>query len=123
MSVYDIPPEQQQAIRREFERKWDSNHLPPLNCAGCRKCCLGDTIKLQPWEDPSQYKTKLVDGRRVLRKGKDGNCIYLGKKGCRIQTTKPHSCRWYDCRIAAKLGFTSPAAEHGRMLLDIEDKT
>lgn len=120
MSVYDIPPVQQQAIRREFERVWDASHLPPLNCAGCRKCCLGDTIKLQPWEDPSRWKTKLVDGRRVLRKGKDGNCVYLGKQGCRIQGGKPHACRWYDCRVAAQLGVNPdrPATLRGVQLLN-----
>jgi len=72
--------------------------LPPLNCGGCRTCCLGDTITLLPGDDPAQFKTKLVDGRRQLAKGKDGNCVYLGPKGCKIHGRAPQMCRLLDCR-------------------------
>lgn len=72
--------------------------LPPLNCAGCRTCCLGDTITLLPGDDPAQYKTKLVGGQRQLAKGKDGNCIYLGPKGCKIHSRAPKMCKALDCR-------------------------
>ena len=79
---------------------WDASHLPPLQCAGCRKCCLGDTVKLTDgYDKPSRFKKRLVDGRYELRKGKDGNCIYLGEKGCTIQHRKPLTCRLYDCRV------------------------
>lgn len=78
---------------------WDNSHLPPLKCGSCRACCIGDTVKLQPGEDPARYKTRFVDGRHELRKGKDGNCVYLGKRGCRIQDSKPIACRIYDCRV------------------------
>lgn len=115
------------SVRQRMLQAWDNSHLPPLKCAGCRKCCLGDTVKLQPWEDPSRWKTKLVDGRRVLRKGKDGNCVYLGKQGCRIQQGKPFACQIYDCRVAAEIAerpdgqrlvvAAHPATQHGRALL------
>ena len=73
--------------------------LPPLNCDGCRTCCLGDTIHLTANDNPARYKTRLLgDGSRVLKKGKDGNCVYLGKRGCQIQATKPEWCRQFDCR-------------------------
>lgn len=74
--------------------------LPALNCHGCRKCCLGDTITLRPEEgdDVTRYKTRLDGGRRVLAKGKDGNCVYLGKRGCQIHGRQPHDCRIFDCR-------------------------
>lgn len=77
--------------------------LPPLKCGGCRKCCLGDTITLHPGDDPTRYKTKVVDGKRVLAKGKDGNCIYLGVSGCRIYGRQPMECRVFDCRKYALL--------------------
>lgn len=72
--------------------------LPKLSCGGCRKCCLADHTVLQPQDDVTQYKTNLVDGDRVLAKGKDGNCVYLGRKGCQIHGRQPVVCRAYDCR-------------------------
>jgi hypothetical protein len=77
--------------------------LPALNCNGCRKCCLGDTIVLGPTDNPALYKTRRrEDGAYVLRKKKDGNCLYLGPSGCTIQTTKPKLCRDFDCRVYAQ---------------------
>lgn len=75
--------------------------LTPLSCGGCRKCCLGDTITLMEGDNPAHYKTKLVEGRRVLRKRKDGNCVYLGARGCTIWPKQPTMCRKFDCRIYA----------------------
>lgn len=75
--------------------------LPPLNCAGCRKCCLGDEILLdrEQGDDPSQFKTRRrPDGAVAVARAKDGSCVYLGKSGCTIQTRKPAMCRAYDCR-------------------------
>lgn len=85
--------------------------LPPLNCAGCRTCCLGDTVKLVPGDNPKLYKKKRgPDGVYVLAKGKDGNCVYLGKRGCEIQTTKPYECRRLDCRkYALEVDAREPA--------------
>lgn len=98
-------------LRAEMRFVWKADHLPPLNCASCKKCCIGDTVKLLPDEDASRWKTKLVEGRRVLAKGKDGNCVYLGKNGCRIQNDKPLACQLYDCRIAFELS-TKPDKQH-----------
>lgn len=75
--------------------------LPPLSCGGCKKCCRGDTITLMEGDDPTRYKTRLVDGRRVLRRRKDGDCIYLGSKGCTIWPGQPRMCRAFDCRTYA----------------------
>lgn len=76
--------------------------LPPLKCNGCTVCCQGDTIYLQPGDDPAQYKTKLVNGQRVLAKRKDGNCVYLTKRGCSIHNRQPQECRRFDCRVYAQ---------------------
>jgi hypothetical protein len=75
--------------------------LPPLNCAGCRTCCLGDTVLLTPQDDPARYKTKRTDRGLALAKGKDGNCVYLGKRGCQIYGRQPAMCRAMDCRAYA----------------------
>lgn len=75
--------------------------MEKLDCNGCRKCCMGDTIVLRPehGDDVTRYKTKLAGGRRVLAKKSDGNCVYLGPKGCRIHGRAPHQCRIFDCRV------------------------
>ena len=104
---------------------WGNSDLPPLKCGGCRACCIGDTVKLQPGENPALFKTRLVNGRHELRKGKDGNCVYLGKAGCKIQRDKPIACRLYDCRVDfrndVKRGMVSrldlPPLRRGRELL------
>lgn len=75
---------------REIEAK-------PLNCKGCAACCRNDIVPLTQYDDPTQYKTNLIDGTRVLKR-KNGDCIYLGRKGCRIYDRRPWMCRNFDCR-------------------------
>lgn len=73
--------------------------LPPLKCGGCRKCCLGDEVLLIDGDDPARFKTKLrADGKRAVARRKNGNCVYLGARGCTIQFDKPRMCQSYDCR-------------------------
>lgn len=59
---------------------------------------MGDTITLMPGDDPAAFKTKLIAGKRQLAKGRDGNCVYLGKTGCQIHGQAPEMCRRFDCR-------------------------
>lgn len=88
--------------------------LPRLDCNGCRKCCLGDTITLLPSDNPALYKTKrAANGALHIAKGKDGNCVYLGKRGCQIQSIKPAMCRSYDCRQHAYAVSQLPEAAQG----------
>lgn len=83
--------------------------LPPLACNGCRKCCLGDEILLGVGDDPQRFKTKRrADGAFVVRRKKNGNCIYLGARGCTIQFAKPVMCRQYDCRTHAQIVSRMP---------------
>ena len=48
------------------------------------------------------YEHRVVDlpeGRgAILKKGSDGNCIYLGPSGCTIHDRAPKICRVFDCR-------------------------
>lgn len=97
--------------------------FPPIACAGCRKCCLGDTITLVEGDDPSSFKTRpstsVFPGSigRELRKGKDGNCIYLGKSGCQIYAGRPRMCREFDCRTyALRVTAMSPDDRGSRLL-------
>lgn len=88
-------------------------------CNGCIRCCLGDTIRLLPGDDPSQYQTiphPLQPGALALAKGADGNCVYLTAAGCSIHGRAPRMCREMDCReIARRVSFTQArklAARH-----------
>jgi Fe-S-cluster containining protein len=82
--------------------------LPKLHCDGCRACCLGDTIILMPEKGDRPQKwpgnTELVlqgpnAGKTALKKGSDGNCVFLDEKGCTIHGKAPHMCGYYDCRV------------------------
>jgi len=72
--------------------------LGAINCNSCKICCEGDTINLIEGDNPNLYKTKLVNGQRVLAKNKKGNCIYLTKNGCGIYFNRPKMCVAFDCR-------------------------
>jgi len=91
--------------------------LPPIQCGGCRKCCLGDTITLTPSDNPSQYKTRCRDGKLELA-NKDGQCVYLGASGCTIYGRQPEMCRRFDCRLYALAVRTmEPEMQEARMHL------
>lgn len=72
--------------------------LTAIKCNSCKKCCEGDTITLLPEDNPRLYKTKLIEGKRVIAKNKKGNCIYLGSSGCTIYFNRPAMCVAFDCR-------------------------
>lgn len=103
--------------------------LPPLICAGCRACCVGDKIAIMPerGDDHRKWKTdRQADGTRTLRRGADGNCIYLGPDGCTIHGRQPYMCRAYDCRkhylaVLAKDGEAGVSARIEAGLKGIEE--
>ena len=73
--------------------------LPPLNCGGCTLCCRGERIELQP-DDIGDWCLDIIDGRRYLAHGQDGNCIYLKEGGCSIHNKpRPRMCQAFDCRL------------------------
>ena len=97
-------------------------------CNGCTLCCRGDMIVLHPeiGDDPSQYLTEPVihpftgQPAQMLRKGENGNCIYLGPGGCTIHGRAPAVCRKFDC---GKMFEAMSRPERRRMLkLGLADK-
>jgi hypothetical protein len=56
-----------------------------------------------PGDDPGQYDTVAHGGYDWLKKGDDGNCIYLGETGCQIHGRAPRACQAFDCRRYALL--------------------
>jgi Fe-S-cluster containining protein len=81
-------------------------HVP---CNGCTACCHADVIQLYPQhgDDVESYEHVVVpipDSRMnhayaaILKKGEDGNCIYLREGRCSIWERAPFICRIFDCR-------------------------
>jgi Fe-S-cluster containining protein len=74
-------------------------------CNGCRICCLGDSIRILPHEDASQWQTEQhfkLPAHRQLAHKLNGECYYLTETGCGIHGSQPEQCRKFDCRILAK---------------------
>ena len=74
-------------------------------CAGCTACCQEDLILLHPemGDNAEEYQTISVtlngrEEKQALAHKKNGNCIYLGEKGCTIHDRAPAVCREFDCR-------------------------
>ena len=64
-----------------------------------------------PGDDPSLYKLvphTFKQGELMLDHKPNGDCIYLGVKGCTIHETRPKMCREMDCRnIFMGMSFTT----------------
>ena len=84
-------------------------------CNGCRRCCIGDGVRILPHEDASQWETVphfLGLRHRMLAHKGNGECIYLGPDGCTIHDKpRPQLCEEMDCRrIAMGATFTQARA-------------
>ena len=73
-------------------------------CGSCHLCCRSDVIMLLPDEGDviENYEHDVVElpegNGAIVKKGADGNCIYLGPDGCTIHDRAPLICRVFDCR-------------------------
>jgi Fe-S-cluster containining protein len=85
-------------------------------CGKCRACCQHETVVLQPAKGDvvDSYLHWIMDGPiveatarslgidaktlPVLQRQSNGDCIYLGPKGCTIHDRAPVMCRLFDCR-------------------------
>lgn len=74
-------------------------------CGSCRLCCINDAIFLHPecGDDIHLYATEIMTNpltrmpqRKIVQK-RNGECFYLGPKGCTIYDQRPAICREYDC--------------------------
>lgn len=80
--------------------------MSAVPCSGCTLCCRGDIIMLFPDSgdvvetyEAEEWTLPGTDERgHLLKKGADGNCVYLGDGGCTIRERKPAICRAFDCR-------------------------
>ena len=79
-------------------------------CDGCRRCCLGDAVRLMAGDDWQSYRTEphpFYAGCLMLAHKPSGECVYLGEDGCTIHERRPVQCRTMDCRtLAAQFSYT-----------------
>jgi hypothetical protein len=79
-------------------------------CDGCTRRCHNDLVRLLPGDNESQYLTQphpALRGQLALAHKPNGDCVYLGERGCTIHDTKPRMCREMDCRnLARRFTFT-----------------
>ena len=77
--------------------------MKPLKCGTCITCCRWATdISLRPLlvsDEGGRYENMELDGDLVLAAKPNGDCVYLGYKGCTIYKTRPSQCRTFDCRV------------------------
>ena len=73
-------------------------------CNGCVLCCRGDAVRILPGDgddlctEPHPYRA----GALMLAHKANGDCIYLGERGCTIWARRPRMCRTMDCRVLAQ---------------------
>lgn len=70
-----------------------------IDCGSCRKCCRGgNLIVLQEGESPADYDCyEFQPDLFALRRQPNGDCVYLGPKGCTIHGRHPVICKVFDC--------------------------
>lgn len=76
--------------------------LPVLQCGSCVLCCQRQDITLDKaaGDRASDYDCVRKEGRWVLRKQANGDCVYLRRnQGCTIYRRRPALCRQFDCRV------------------------
>jgi Fe-S-cluster containining protein len=73
--------------------------MSKVPCKGCKACCTGgQLIPLMPHE-VERYSAMDSDYGTVLQHMPNGDCVCLGKKGCKIYNRRPSICQEYDCRV------------------------
>lgn len=77
-------------------------------CNGCTACCKREAIILVPEdtdplliaacdEIPSPDPYSDAPTTRVLRHRPNGDCVFLGERGCMIYDQRPAMCRTFSC--------------------------
>jgi Fe-S-cluster containining protein len=79
-------------------------HIAKIDCGSCRKCCKGDQlIILTDADDPNRFQChEIRPGVYAVDRAANGDCIYLGDKGCTIWGRHPEVCRIFDCAAFVK---------------------
>jgi len=92
-------------------------------CNGCRLCCQGDAVRLEPEDMAEGYQTEphpYIPNALMIAHKANGECVYLDERGCSIHDHAPSLCRSADCRsVAARFTFEGAMQLHRLGRLDI----
>lgn len=79
--------------------------MKALECGECRACCQGPDRELILGHVDQMLCKHIglafdVDWRGTARLAQhlNGDCLYLGAKGCEVYADRPKACRAFDCR-------------------------
>ena len=85
-----------------------------LACNGCTACCHNTKVEVSA-EEARALDTMLVRrpdmaiSTRMLRQRDNGDCVYLGPKGCEIYERRPAMCRVFHCVSLTRNALASPS--------------
>jgi uncharacterized protein len=88
--------------------KFDMEHDSPFSytCHACNRCCRNKAIRVSPYEilrlarylciSTTQFIENHTEaGGTVLRLKENGDCGFLGERGCSVHPDRPLACRIY----------------------------
>lgn len=82
-----------------------------LPCGDCRRCCTDWQVVGVTKQELRRFafdvepipahidQTFMARFAAILRRRENGDCVYLGDRGCTIHERAPHVCRVFDCRM------------------------
>ncbi|MGA2057994.1 MAG: YkgJ family cysteine cluster protein [Bradyrhizobium sp.] len=90
--------------RVDFDMHRDSAFS--YTCHACNRCCHNKAIRVNPYEilrlarylgiSTTQFIERHTEsGGTVLRTKENGNCGFLGERGCGVHSDRPLACRLY----------------------------
>jgi Fe-S-cluster containining protein len=80
--------------------------MKPLKCGACTTCCQwGSDTAIRPvltLGEEKLFDNDFHKGSYALKAKSNGDCVYLGNKGCTIYKSRPMQCKSFDCRVLYK---------------------
>jgi Fe-S-cluster containining protein len=85
-------------------------------CGKCAACCRTFNVEVSRKDVANEPRLKTRDDWHMgepgyeiatLQRHPDGTCVHLTDKGCEVYAQRPISCRTYDCRMNAAMGYRS----------------
>jgi hypothetical protein len=86
-------------------------------CGECRGCCIsGYSVQIRPHDEPARAlipqevlvsATGFARDELTMAARQDGTCPMLRDNHCTIYSSRPQTCRDYDCRVFAAAGVAA----------------
>jgi Fe-S-cluster containining protein len=85
-----------------------------LACGGCTACCRNVRVEVSSSEAQGLdtiliRREDMPISTRMLRQRDNGECVYLGPKGCEIYERRPAMCRVFHCVELTQESLVAPS--------------